>query len=443
MNRMLIALCFTGLCFGSDAAAEPPASRHVGRDSIRVAHDHQSFVSTVTVPAKNGRIVWADVLRGLSRVQGYDDRTLGRRLPSWSSRANGTTTRFAINQLNRSLGRGIQMRVVHPQARGAEPALVIELDRQAILASQRHIKKNLRDTLLPSRYDRRAYGIVLDNPAARLPEDADLVIFVHGLNSHPHAVRRLSGLARQHGLAVAEFHYPNDQAIEESGQLLSAELKNWKRSHPRHRVSLVTHSMGGLVARVAIENPRLDPGNVERLIMVAPPNHGSALAQFAFGLDIWEYLDAGNRATSDTCLFYSTVEDGLSEATVDLQPGSIFLTKLNRRSRNPRVEYSIFLGTGGPCTREELDDVRSKIRKTGNYCSWARFFGSKLDPAIADLDEVVGGYGDGAVAVKRGRLDGVQDTVVMDFGHISVLHAQKDPEVQKVYAEVLERLTDR
>ena len=67
--------------------------------------------------------------------------------------------------------------------------------------------------------------------------------------------------------------------------------------------------------------------------------------------------------------------------------------------------------------------------------------GSKIDAAVADLDEVVGGYGDGAVAVKRGRLAGVSDTVVLEFDHLSVLHHTDDPAVQQVYAEVLKRLT--
>ncbi len=149
-------------------------------------------------------------------------------------------------------------------------------------------------------------------------------------------------------------------------------------------------------------------------------------------------MDKGNRDGKN--LFYSSIEDGLSEATVDLQPGSIFLTQLNRRSRNPAVKYSNFLGSGGPCTRQELNDVRRQIHRAGRYSPIVKMLGSKLDRDIADLDEVVTGFGDGAVAVKRGRLAGVEDTHVMGFGHLSVLFDSEDEEVQHVYAEVLKRL---
>jgi hypothetical protein len=123
-----------------------------------------------------------------------------------------------------------------------------------------------------------------------------------------------------------------------------------------------------------------------------------------------------------------------------LEPGSIFLTKLNRRQRNPRVQYSIFLGTGAGCKREELDNARGYIQAAAKRSQWAKFAGSKIDAAIADLDEVVTGYGDGAVAVKRGRLAGVEDTQVMNFDHVGVLHDTQNADVQKVYAEVLRRL---
>jgi hypothetical protein len=123
-----------------------------------------------------------------------------------------------------------------------------------------------------------------------------------------------------------------------------------------------------------------------------------------------------------------------------MEPGSIFLTKLNRRQRNPRVQYSIFLGTGAACQREELENARGYIHAAAKRSQWAKFAGSKIDAAIADLDEVVTGYGDGAVAVKRGRLAGVKDTVVMNFDHVGVLHHTDNAEVKNVYAEVLKRL---
>jgi len=415
------------------------AGERTGGDRINVQHDSQRFVSRVTITAKQGRVAWTDIVRGVARVRGYDDQALVGTLPGGSVRLNSHLGHFMLRNANRMLGDGVNFCVVPARSSRDEPTLIIEMDHEAMLASQRQVKRRLRESLLPDSYEGRDFGIRVHSKSLAASDSDRLVVFIHGLNSHPHTVRRLCAIAQEHGLACAEFQYPNDQAIETSGKLLAWELDRWRKLHPRQEIALVTHSMGGLVARVALETPGLDPGNVDRLIMVAPPNRGCELAQFAFGLDLWEYMD-GRELRDKKCLFYSSIEDGLSEATVDLQPGSIFLTKLNRRQRNPDVKYTIFLGTGAPCKREDLNEVRGLIAKLGRRCKWAKFVGSRIDRPIADLDEVVRGKGDGAVAVKRGRLSGVKDTHVMGFGHLSVLYDTDDPEVKKLYDEVLKRL---
>ena len=64
----------------------------------------------------------------------------------------------------------------------------------------------------------------------------------------------------------------------------------------------------------------------------------------------------------------------------------------------------------------------------------------KLDAVLRDLDELVDGKGDGVVAVKRGRLDGVNDTIVLPFGHLSVTGPAEADVVHDVQQAVLERL---
>lgn len=436
------ALCLVAALYpAGDILADDEQSRRP--NVVRIEQNVESFVSTIVIPAHEGRFAWGDVIRGAARLKGYDDAALDPSLPNWSVKADGSIAEFLVNQANHQLSPDITLAIAQPQSTCAEPQLTITLDRQAMLASRRKMNRSIRNTILPKDYHGRAYGLQFNEADKRyisLAADAEVVVFVHGLNSHPHTVAKLCAIAEDNGFAAARFQYPNDQPLEDSAKLLSTELRRWKELYPDRRVALVTHSMGGLVARAVIEDETLDAGNVSKLIMVSPPNHGSNLSQFAFGLDVWEYLDAGNRDASQANILYSTLEDGLSEATVDLEPGSIFLTKLNRRERNPHVAYSIFLGTGGPCQREELDDFRRTMNAGNSWCSWWKCLTSKLDPAIADLDEVVEGAGDGAVAVKRGRLAGVEDTVVMKFDHVSVLRDLQDREVQRVYAEVLTRL---
>ena len=78
--------------------------------------------------------------------------------------------------------------------------------------------------------------------------------------------------------------------------------------------------MGGLVARACIEDPRYDPGNVERLIMIAPPTHGTLIAHFAVGTDLWEHWLA-RQDGGPWRRMRDSIVDGLGEAADDLVPG--------------------------------------------------------------------------------------------------------------------------
>src|SRR5690606_20221809 len=117
------------------------------------------------------------------------------------------------------------------------------------------------------------------------------------------------------------FAYPNDQSLGESACLLSQELKRLRETVLDRPIVLVTHSMGGLVARAAIEDPELNPGGVTRLIMVAPPTHGSHLARFAVSPDVWEHWLARSKG-NPWRRSVDAMADGLGEAASDLVPGS-------------------------------------------------------------------------------------------------------------------------
>lgn len=274
-----------------------------------------------------------------------------------------------------------------------------------------------------------------DKADARLP----LVVVVHGFNSSPQRFEPLAAALRASGWPGATYSYPDDQPIDDSAQQLSADLKKLAQDFPRRSIALVTHSMGGLVARAMLEQPDLDPGNVAKLIMVAPPTHGSLLAYFAFGIDILDHLAAQDRSEEVT-RFYAAVEDGLSEAKNDLKPDSAFLRRLNARPRNPRVRYTIILGTGGHLSQEQVNRLRRGLRTAQEASQVVGLFAPELDRILADLDEVVRGKGDGVVAVKRGRLDGVTDTILADFSHLSVLQTTDSFPQDDVFRALLTRL---
>ncbi|MEX2091858.1 MAG: hypothetical protein WD971_04230, partial [Pirellulales bacterium] len=121
-------------------------------------------------------------------------------------------------------------------------------------------------------------------------------------------------------------------------------------------------------------------------------------------------------------------------------PGSSFLEELNSRPRNPRVQYSVILGTGARMTEAEMEWIRESVIHKLTKVPGAKDGVEQLELLLGDMDELVAGKGDGVVAVARGRLDGVSDTLVLPFGHLSVTGEPATDVVRQVQAAVLQRL---
>ncbi len=106
------------------------------------------------------------------------------------------------------------------------------------------------------------------------PEQSELVVLLHGLGRTRRSMRPMARALRQAGHRVAALDYPSTRRpirahIAQLRELL-AHLQG-----PR-RLSFVTHSLGGIVARGLLDDP---PQEVRRVVMCAPPNRGAALAR--------------------------------------------------------------------------------------------------------------------------------------------------------------------
>ena len=173
--------------------------------------------------------------------------------------------------------------------------------------------------------------------------------------------------------------------------------------------------------------------------MVAPPTHGTMVAYLALGTDVWEHWIV-RRHGWPWARFRDSIVDGLGEAATDLCPGSDFLLELNARPRNPNVGYTILLGTGGVMTEEEMHWIRESLRSTIGRLPGAGDSSQQLDNFLAQMDEVIQGKGDGVVAVSRGELAGVEDLVVLPFGHLGVTRRAESSVLHQVHEVILERL---
>jgi pimeloyl-ACP methyl ester carboxylesterase len=243
------------------------------------------------------------------------------------------------------------------------------------------------------------------------------------------------------GHQVAYFTYPSDQPLVDSAKLLRDEVAALRELYPNVLINVLAHSMGALVAREFVEGDDYIAGSVERLIMIAPPNHGSKWALLRWGLEVEEhyYLWRDNPDWSPTW----AITDGLGEAGRDLKAKSKFLKQLNGRPRRDGVRYAIIAGNQHPAARmtgNVLSNTARIIPKDARHLWGFRHTYKGLREAGEDLRESAA-RSDGPVTVKSTTLDGVEDHTTVHADHTTIYipaHAKHEP---PAWALVDERLS--
>jgi len=112
----------------------------------------------------------------------------------------------------------------------------------------------------------------------KLPEvKGKVVLLLHGLGRSRGSMEELrKHLDQRAGFTALSLSYASTRAsIEQHARALSSVIKNIPQAHEIH---LVGHSMGNLVIRYYLSGKDNPDPRVARIVMLAPPNQGSALA---------------------------------------------------------------------------------------------------------------------------------------------------------------------
>ena len=154
-------------------------------------------------------------------------------------------------------------------------------------------------------------------------------------------------------------------------------------------------------------------------IAVVQPRPGSALPDLA---TVSSLDRLGREATLEVLHDAASCSDLVARETVDL------------------VILEERIGEGN--THQVLAALRAGVAQAGEKSRWVRLLGARANRWLEDLDEVVDGRGDGAVSLRRGRLQGVEDTLVLPFGHLSQLGLSGGRDEKRIHRELLTRLKE-
>ena len=402
-------------------------------DSPRAESPVDAKIHEIRITATDGRVAWSEVIDAVAETGRIDISVLDE-LPEGSINLNDGRALLGLLALNFALPDECSVKAVRGEP-GEEPQLLITFDQDAAFERPRDIQRRIRQR---AGDDAKDYGLRLDDDWEDVNRERPVVVLIHGYNSNAESLSALHQVLRTENWPCGLFEYPNDGPLNESAAFLSAELADFRKDYPDRSVAVVAHSMGGLVARAVIEDPEFDPGNVRRFIMVATPNQGSQLAYFPAGLDWVEHRQQDDDEAEG--LFRRSAADGLNEAALDMWPESRFLRTLNARDRNPHVRYSLLIGTRGPLSEDGVDELREQIRTRIDDYKLLRLVRPRIEEALEDLDEFTVNQGDGAVAVKRARLEGVEDTELLHFTHLALTREAGDPQFDELVEAIQSRL---
>jgi hypothetical protein len=116
----------------------------------------------------------------------------------------------------------------------------------------------------------------------------EFVILLHGMARTERSMRPLATHLTKSGFTVINTGYPSTkEAVETIAEKRLGAMVDQCRQKNTSKIHIVTHSLGGIVVRQYLQAHTLPEGS--RIVMIAPPNKGSELADKLRNLRIYKW----------------------------------------------------------------------------------------------------------------------------------------------------------
>lgn len=196
--------------------------------------------------------------------------------------------------------------------------------------------------------------------AEEVATEPSCVVLLHGLGRSSVSMKGLEWRLEREGFAVINKSYPwNNFSIDELAEIAVEPGLEGCRQLGATRINFVTHSLGGILLRQYLENNSV--AGLGRVVMLAPPNQGSTMADYLLANELLEPL-------------------------------------------LPTPAHQ--LGTGDDSVPRRLGPVGFELGVIAGNNTRAL-----LSPGLEDTPN------DGTVAVAETRVEGMQDFIVLDVDH--------------------------
>jgi hypothetical protein len=334
-------------------------------------------------------------IRGVTRLAGGAvDSVLSRAAPRMTAKASSPQREAMLSALNGVLG-----------------------DQLEDSANPLAITMGLRRDGLSLPLDKAAL-------AARLPAaTGKIVVLVHGLCMNDLQWRATAGrhdlgeqLAQALGYTPVYLHYNTGLHTSVNGGQLATLLERLLQAWPQpvESVSLLTHSMGGLVARAACHSAAatglLWPRQLKNLVCLGTPHHGAPLEKLG------NWVDAALGSNPVTRPF-AAIGQLRSAGITDLRYGHVLPADwqdADRFAAGPDGRQPVPLPQGVACFA--VAATLGAVPAAGG--------GARLDAALGDgLVPVASALGQHADPARSLAFPPERQWIAVDTGHIALMHS--------------------